>query len=119
MTETETSARWFIVHTYSGFEMKVKDSLQQRAEAMAKLSDLAKSLREARDAVAQRDLIPEGLLRRNPLKAAQNLALALQQKQYKQAAEELQKLKEQAELDQDLADMQLAELKEKCLRLEA
>ena len=26
--------RWFIVHTYSGFEMKVRDSLKQRAEAM-------------------------------------------------------------------------------------
>ena len=26
--------QWYIVHTYSGFEAKVKESLQQRAEAM-------------------------------------------------------------------------------------
>lgn len=26
--------RWYIVHTYSGFEAKVKESLRQRAEAM-------------------------------------------------------------------------------------
>ena len=28
------SKRWFIVHTYSGFEAKVKESLRQRADAM-------------------------------------------------------------------------------------
>ena len=33
-----TDMQWFIVHTYSGFEMKVKDSLWQRAEAMGSLS---------------------------------------------------------------------------------
>ena len=34
MTEsnTATEMEWYIVHTYSGFEMKVRDSLQQRAE---------------------------------------------------------------------------------------
>jgi transcription antitermination factor NusG len=26
--------QWFIVHTYSGFEAKVKESLRQRADAM-------------------------------------------------------------------------------------
>jgi transcriptional antiterminator NusG len=36
MTETRaTSAKqWYIVHTYSGFEAKVKESLRQRAEAL-------------------------------------------------------------------------------------
>jgi transcriptional antiterminator NusG len=29
-----TEKQWFIVHTYSGFEAKVKESLRQRAEAM-------------------------------------------------------------------------------------
>ena len=43
MTETHTSAQWFIVHTYSGFEMKVKDSLQQRADAMA-MSDVIEEI---------------------------------------------------------------------------
>src|SRR5262249_13840842 len=32
--ETVMAKRWFIVHTYSGFEAKVKESLRQRADAM-------------------------------------------------------------------------------------
>ena len=31
---TVMAKRWFIVHTYSGFEAKVKESLRQRADAM-------------------------------------------------------------------------------------
>jgi len=38
MTETATDAprarQWYIVHTYSGFEERVKETLRQRAEAM-------------------------------------------------------------------------------------
>jgi transcriptional antiterminator NusG len=36
MTETRaaTAKQWYIVHTYSGFEAKVKESLRQRAEAL-------------------------------------------------------------------------------------
>lgn len=35
MTETEqTSKRWYVVHTYSGFEKKVKENLEQRITAM-------------------------------------------------------------------------------------
>ena len=33
-TGTVMAKRWFIVHTYSGFEAKVKESLRQRADAM-------------------------------------------------------------------------------------
>ena len=33
MVETATSRQWFIVHTYSGFEKKVSESLRQRAKA--------------------------------------------------------------------------------------
>lgn len=33
-TGTVMVKRWFIVHTYSGFEAKVKESLRQRADAM-------------------------------------------------------------------------------------
>ena len=33
MVETATSKQWYIVHTYSGFEKKVSESLQQRAKA--------------------------------------------------------------------------------------
>jgi transcriptional antiterminator NusG len=32
--ESSTAKRWYIVHTYSGFEGKVKDSLRQRADAL-------------------------------------------------------------------------------------
>ena len=34
MVETATSKQWYIVHTYSGFEAKVKESLKQRIDAM-------------------------------------------------------------------------------------
>jgi len=33
-TGTATGGKWYIVHTYSGFEAKVKESLRQRADAM-------------------------------------------------------------------------------------
>ncbi|NJO33095.1 MAG: hypothetical protein HC869_08050 [Rhodospirillales bacterium] len=34
MSETGTTAKqWFVVHTYSGFENKVKESLEQRVQA--------------------------------------------------------------------------------------
>ena len=33
MVETATSKQWYIVHTYSGFEKKVSESLEQRARA--------------------------------------------------------------------------------------
>ena len=33
MTETAVK-HWYIIHTYSGFEGKVRDSLRQRADAM-------------------------------------------------------------------------------------
>jgi transcriptional antiterminator NusG len=33
MTQTTTSKQWYIVHTYSGFEKKVSESLRQRAKA--------------------------------------------------------------------------------------
>ena len=44
MTETKLTSekQWFIVHTYSGFEAKVKESLEQRAEAM----DMAEVIEE-------------------------------------------------------------------------
>lgn len=33
-TETPRELQWFIVHTYSGFEERVRETLRQRAEAM-------------------------------------------------------------------------------------
>ena len=35
MAETATAPKqWYIVHTYSGFEERVKENLQQRVEAL-------------------------------------------------------------------------------------
>jgi transcriptional antiterminator NusG len=34
-TEPRGERRWYIVHTYSGFEERVKETLRQRAEALA------------------------------------------------------------------------------------
>ena len=34
MAEDEAGRRWYIVHTYSGFEERVKETLLQRAEAL-------------------------------------------------------------------------------------
>ena len=34
MTEATTDKQWYIVHTYSGFEDRVKETLRQRAEAL-------------------------------------------------------------------------------------
>ena len=33
-TKTATAKQWYIVHTYSGFEQRVRDTLKQRAEAL-------------------------------------------------------------------------------------
>ena len=32
--QTDQNFRWYIVHTYSGFEERVKDGLRQRADAL-------------------------------------------------------------------------------------
>jgi len=47
--------QWFIVHTYSGFEMKVKDSLQQRAEAMGMADVIEEILIPTEEVVEIRD----------------------------------------------------------------
>ena len=52
---TSTEKRWFIVHTYSGFEMKVKDSLQQRAEAMGMSDAIEEILIPTEEVVEIRD----------------------------------------------------------------
>jgi transcriptional antiterminator NusG len=34
-TETTTGGQWYVIHTYSGFEQKVKASIEQRAKLLA------------------------------------------------------------------------------------
>ena len=34
MVEATTTKQWYIVHTYSGFEERVKENLQQRIDAL-------------------------------------------------------------------------------------
>jgi transcriptional antiterminator NusG len=41
--ELTMAKRWYIVHTYSGFEGKVKESLRQRADAMG-MSDVIEDI---------------------------------------------------------------------------
>lgn len=57
MTTTDSSVakQWFIVHTYSGFEAKVKDSLEQRAEAMGMAEVIEEILIPTEEVVEIRD----------------------------------------------------------------
>ena len=56
--ETEASGRdtkWYIVHTYSGFEAKVKESLTQRAEAMGMSETIEEILIPTEEVVEVKD----------------------------------------------------------------
>ena len=57
MTEANSTVekQWFIVHTYSGFEAKVKDSLTQRAEAMGMADVIEEILIPTEEVVEVRD----------------------------------------------------------------
>ena len=57
MTETKPTAekQWYIVHTYSGFEAKVKESLQQRAEALGMADVIEEILIPTEEVVEVRD----------------------------------------------------------------
>ena len=54
MTET-AEMKWFIVHTYSGYEAKVKESLRQRAEAMGMTDEIEEILIPTEEVVEVRD----------------------------------------------------------------
>ena len=47
--------QWFIVHTYSGFEAKVKESLRQRADAMGMAGAIEDILIPTEEVVEVRD----------------------------------------------------------------
>lgn len=47
--------RWFIIHTYSGFENKVKQSLRQRADAYGMADKIGEILVPAEDVVEMRE----------------------------------------------------------------
>jgi len=49
------SKQWYIVHTYSGFEAKVKDSLRQRADAMGMAESIEEILIPTEEVVEVRD----------------------------------------------------------------
>ena len=57
MAEANTTAekQWYIVHTYSGFEAKVKESLAQRAEAMGMSEVIEEVLIPTEEVVEVRD----------------------------------------------------------------
>ena len=53
MTEVSTK-QWYIVHTYSGFENKVSESLQQRVQAYGLQADIGEVLIPTEDVVEMR-----------------------------------------------------------------
>jgi transcriptional antiterminator NusG len=53
MTE-DVSKHWYIVHTYSGFENKVKESLEQRVAAYGLQSDIGEVLIPTEDIIEKR-----------------------------------------------------------------
>ena len=53
--ETEVSGKnWYIVHTYSGFEKKVAESLQQRVQAYGLQDEIGEVLIPTEDVVEMR-----------------------------------------------------------------
>jgi len=53
MTEVVTK-NWYIVHTYSGFENKVKESLEQRVQAYGLQNEIGEVLIPTEDIVEKR-----------------------------------------------------------------
>ena len=53
MTE-DVSKHWYIVHTYSGFENKVKESLEQRVQAYGLQGEIGEVLIPTEDIVEKR-----------------------------------------------------------------
>ena len=54
MTEV-AEKHWYIIHTYSGFEAKVKDSLRQRADAMGMSAAIEEILVPTEETIEVRD----------------------------------------------------------------
>ena len=53
MTDDKTK-QWYIIHTYSGFENKVKESLEQRVQAYGLPDDIGENLIPTEDIVEKR-----------------------------------------------------------------
>ena len=51
---TEVAKNWYIVHTYSGFENKVKESLEQRVQAYGLQNEIGEVLIPTEDIVEKR-----------------------------------------------------------------
>lgn len=51
----DNGKQWFIVHTYSGYEAKVRESLKQRAEAMGMTEEIEEILIPTEEVVEVRD----------------------------------------------------------------
>ena len=54
MTEGATTKNWYIVHTYSGFERKVSESLAERAKAYGLSDEIGEILIPTEDVVEMR-----------------------------------------------------------------
>ena len=54
MTDTTATKNWYIVHTYSGFEKKVAESLKQRVQAYGLADEIGEVLIPTEDVVEMR-----------------------------------------------------------------
>jgi len=54
-TKPAQAKQWFIIHTYSGFESRVKESLRQRADAMGMGDSVGEILIPTEEVVEMRD----------------------------------------------------------------
>ena len=52
---TGMAKQWYIVHTYSGYENKVRESLKQRTEALGMENEIGEILIPTEDVVEMRD----------------------------------------------------------------
>lgn len=54
-SDVRSARQWYIIHTYSGFESRVKESLRQRAEAMGMGESIGEILIPTEEVVEMRD----------------------------------------------------------------
>ena|SRR6201996_4711189 len=58
--------QWYIIHTYSGFEKKVKESLESRVEAFTLQDKIGRVLIPMEDTIEMRDEITWHIVRNTP-----------------------------------------------------
>lgn len=96
---------------------QLEKGTMKRAEAMAELSKLAEVMRDARQGLAKKEVMPKGMLKKRGFDLTQSLARALQNKDFESAAQELKALAEQATAEEQLSKEQLEQLRQRLAEL--